>query len=321
MKYATVSGVDKQVSRLVQGTMMLSTKELEKSMELLDSCLEAGCNTFDCAHCYGGGDCERAMGTWLSRPGLRQRVVIITKGAHPNADRRRVTPFDISSDLHDSLARLKTEYIDIYLLHRDDPAVPVGPIVEILNDHVRGGRIKAFGGSNWSHQRIDEANQYAAAHSLLGFAASSPNFSLAQQLEEPWAGCVSISGPAGEPARQWYARHNMPLFFWSSLAGGFFSGRFNRQTTPAQLAQNSDKLAFRCYCDEGNLNRLDRAQELARKKGVSPAQIALAYVLCQPLNAFAITGSANKDELRQNASAVDIPLTPQEMAWLDLSTD
>jgi aryl-alcohol dehydrogenase-like predicted oxidoreductase len=301
--------------------MMINTKELGKSLELLDACLEAGCNTFDCAHVYGGGDCERAMGKWLGRLGVREKVVIITKGAHLNADRTRVTPFDISSDLHDSLARLKTEYIDIYLLHRDDPAAPVGPIVEILNQYVRDGKIRAFGGSNWTHQRIAEANDYAAAHSLIGFAASSPNFSLATQLQAPWPGCVSISGTTGEPARQWYAERSMPLFFWSSVAGGFFSGRFTRQTKLDQCAQPGDQFVFRCYGGEDNFTRLDRACELAHKKGVSTIQIALAYVLCQPLNAFAITGGANKDELRQNVAAMDIQLTPDEMAWLDLSID
>jgi aryl-alcohol dehydrogenase-like predicted oxidoreductase len=113
----------------------------------------------------------------------------------------------------------------------------------------------------------------------------------------------------------------MPLFFWSSLAGGFFSGRFTRQAAVEQREQNHDDLVLRCYCDEDNFKRLDRSQELARKKGVSAAQVGLAYVLCQPLNVFAIAGSANKDELRQNAAAVDIQLTPHEIAWLDLSTN
>src|SRR5207249_9101 len=129
---------------------------------------------------------------------------------------------------YDSLARFKTDYIDLYLLHRDDPTVPVGPIIEVLNEHLKAGRIHAFGGSNWTYQRLQEANAYAAEHGLTPFVASSPNFSLADQIEPPWAGCISISGSQGTAARQWYVQQQMALFTWSSLAGGFFSGRFRR---------------------------------------------------------------------------------------------
>src|SRR5690606_27782491 len=127
------------------------------------------------------------------------------------------TPYDITADLFDSLARMQTDYIDIYLLHRDDPDVPVGPIVEILNEHHQAGRIHAFGGSNWSHERIREANEYAAAHGLTPFVASSPNFSLAEQIQEPWAGCLSIGGRKGAAARDWYRQNQIALFTWSSL--------------------------------------------------------------------------------------------------------
>ena len=82
--------------------------------------------------------------------GDRDQIVILTKGAHFNQDRNRVTPFDITSDLFDSLVRLRTDSIDLYLLHRDDPTVPVGPIVEVLNEHKEAGRICAIGGSNWT---------------------------------------------------------------------------------------------------------------------------------------------------------------------------
>ena len=228
MLYGHVPGIDKPVSRLVQGSVMVSTRDLEGSFRLLDAIFALGCNTFDTAHVYGQGDNERAMGRWVHERGIRDQVVIIGKGAHHNADRKRVTPFDITADLFDSLARFKFDDIDLYLLHRDDPSVPVGPIVEVLNEHLAAGRIRAFGGSNWSHQRIAAANEYAAAHGLTPFVASSPNFSLAEQYREPWEGCISISGLQNEEARAWYAERRMPLFTWSSLAGGFFSGRLRR---------------------------------------------------------------------------------------------
>ena len=228
MQYGRVPGINKPISRLVQGTMPLDLDDVDKSFGLLDAVFSLGCNTFDAAHVYSGGGCERMLGRWIEERGLRERVVILTKGAHHNADRRRVTPFDITSDLHDSLARLKVSTIDLYMLHRDDPSVPVGPIVEVLNEHKAAGLIDAFGGSNWSHERVQAANAYAEARGLTPFVASSPQFSLADMVQAPWEECVSIGGAGGEPARAWYRQAGMALFTWSSLAGGFFSGRFSR---------------------------------------------------------------------------------------------
>ena len=230
MLYGNVRGIDKPVSRLVLGTMIINTRELEKSFALMDAAFELGCTTLDTAHVYAGGDSERAIGRWMEERGNRDKVIVLSKGAHPNADRKRVTPFDITADLHDSLTRLRADYIDIYMLHRDDPGVPVGPIVECLNEHLQAGRIRAMGGSNWRHERIQEANDYAEAHGLVPFAASSPNFGLAEQVEDPWGpGCVSLSGPDEAEARKWYQESQMPVFAYSSLGRGFFSGRITRE--------------------------------------------------------------------------------------------
>ncbi|MCW5852088.1 MAG: aldo/keto reductase [Anaerolineae bacterium] len=320
MDYGTVPGITKPVSRLVQGTVMVNSAEWEYSAALLDGVFELGGTTFDTAHVYRNGDNERTVGRWIRERGLRERIVLIGKGAHHSVDRKRVTPFDITADLFDSLARFGTSYIDLYLLHRDDPSVPVGPIVETLNDHHAAGRIRAFGGSNWTHTRVAEANEYAYAHNLVPFVASSPNFSLAEQVREPWAGCISISGPQGAAARQWYAEQGMALFTWSSLAGGFFSGRFRRDNLD-QLASGADKTSVEAYAYEQNFQRLDRVEELARDKGLSIPQIALAYVLSQPLNIFALVGCATPDEFRANVEAASVRLTPAEMAWLDLRAE
>ena len=317
MDYGTVPGITKPVSRLVQGTVMVNSAEWEASAALLDGVFELGGTAFDTAHVYRGGDNERTVGRWIRERGLRERIVLIGKGAHHSPDRRRVTPFDITADLYDSLARFQTGYIDLYLLHRDDPSVPVGPIVETLNEHHAAGRIHAFGGSNWTHTRVAEANEYAYAHNLVPFVASSPNFSLAEQVREPWAGCISISGPGGEAARQWYAEQGLALFTWSSLAGGFFSGRFRRDNL-AQFTEGLDKTCVDSYAYEQNFQRLDRVAQLAGEKGLSVPQVALAYVLSQPLNIFALVGCATPDEFRANAEAAAVRLTPEEMAWLDL---
>ncbi|MBA2246580.1 MAG: aldo/keto reductase, partial [Chloroflexia bacterium] len=174
MQYGTVTGVDKQVTRLVQGTIPLSSDREAESMALLDAVYETGGRAFDTAHGYGNGDCERVLGRWYGSRGVRDELVVVGKGAHPYNGRGRVTPEDITSDLHESLERQGTDFFDIYVLHRDNPDVPVGPIVEVLNEHKKAGKIGVFGGSNWAASRIAEANDYAKEHGLEPFRVSSP---------------------------------------------------------------------------------------------------------------------------------------------------
>lgn len=317
MQYGQVVGVKKPVSRLVHGTLFASSQTQEQDFRLFDTVWEAGANTFDTAHVYGNGESERTLGKWLRSRGVSKEAIIITKGAHPKADGLpRVTPEAITADLHDSLERLQVNSVDIYLLHRDNTAVSIPPILETLNEHYRAGRIKAFGGSNWSYQRIQEANDYAAQHNLEPFVATSPNFSLAVQTAPPWDGCQSISGVQFQAARQWYRAQNMPIFAWSSLAGGFFSGRFSRDNLDS-FFDYFDQVCIETYCTEANFERLDRAKKMAQQKNMTVAQIALAYVINTPLNLFAIASSRTQDELHTNAAAAALVLSPEELNWLE----
>lgn len=321
MLYGTVEGITKRVSRLVLGTMIINTRERDRSFELLDAAAECGINTLDSAHGYAGGDSERAIGLWMQARGNREKTVVITKGAHPNQDRKRVTPYDIAADLHDSLVRLKTDYIDLYFLHRDDPDLPVGPIVEALNEHACAGKIRAFGGSNWRHERIQAANDYARTHGLKPFVINSPNYGLAEQVQDPWGpGCVTLSGPSEKSAREWHRTNHMPIFAYSSLGRGFFSGRITRANFEQQKAE-IDGACLRAYCHEVNFKRLDRAEALAREKGVTVSQIALAFILNQSLNVFALVGAACRAECEANLIACGVQLTPGELAWLDLQSE
>lgn len=319
MRYEEIPGVHKSVASIVQGTTMIgSDLDEAQSFALLDRVYELGCNTIDTAHVYSSGNSERILGRWMQARGLRQEIVIITKGAAHSQDRRRMTSFDIAADLYDSLARLRTDTIDLYLLHRDDPDVPVGPIMDILNEHQQAGRVRAFGASNWSHQRIEEANAYARANDLAPFVASSPQFSLADSLAEPWPLCLSISGSTGATAREWYVQTQMPVLAWSPLAGGFFSGRFRRENLHMFGDREWDEMAMRTYANEANFQRLDRASILAEEKGLTAAQVALAYVMNQPMNLFAVVGPHSGENFKANIEASEVQLTPQEMDWLDL---
>ncbi|HJR80246.1 MAG TPA: aldo/keto reductase [Anaerolineales bacterium] len=322
MRYGEVPGVHKPIARVIQGTTMIgSDLDEAPSFALLDQVYELGCNTIDTAHVYSGGDSERIIGRWMQARGLRDQIVLITKGAAHSQDRRRMTPFDITADLHDSLARLRTDYIDLYLLHRDDPDRPYEPIIEVLNEHQEAGRIHAFGASNWSHQRIEAANAYARSNGLQPLVASSPQFSLAESLDEPWPLCISISGSTGSEARDWYIKTQMPLLVWSPLASGFFSGRFRRDNLHLFGEREWDEVAVRAYASEANFQRMDRAGILAAEKGITAPQVALAYVMNHPMNLFTIVGPHGGEKFKANIEAGEIQLTPQEMDWLDLKTD
>lgn len=306
MNYGTIPGFDRPISRLVMGTMVCQTDHMALTCELLDAYLAAGGNCLDTARVYGTS--ESAIGQWMQERGNRAQIVLLTKGAHPTADSGpRVRPEAIDQDIATSLEKLQTDYIDLYLLHRDDPNYPVGPIVECLNAHQQAGRIRAFGGSNWTTRRIQEANDYAAAHGLNGFVASSPNLSLAVMKEPIWDGCISLD----EEGRAWHTAHQFPLFPWSSQARGFFTGRYAPD-------RPDDGEMVRVYYNDANWERYRRAEALGKEKRASANQIALAYVLHQPFPVFPLVGPRTLAELRDTLGALDISLTPEEVRWLNL---
>lgn len=311
MRYLRFPALGQDLSRLVLGTVEFDSFQPSQIDELMSAWLDVGGNIVDCAHVYGNGQSERALGRWLAERGARDRVFLLTKGAHHNQDRRRVTPEDIVSDLRDSLARLRTEVIDLYLLHRDDPAQPVGPIVEALNGHLRSGRIRAFGASNWSTERLEEANNYAAERGLAPFSCSSPHLSLARQSEPPWQDCISAADPE---SRAWYLKSQLPVFAWSSQAGGFFTDRYR-----PDRCDDSD--VVRVYYSWENWERRSRAEELGQRKGCTANQVALAWVLHQPFPTYALIGPRSVDELYSSLKALDVQLSAEEVAWLDLATD
>jgi aryl-alcohol dehydrogenase-like predicted oxidoreductase len=302
--------------------MMLGTGERqEQANAILDGAWESGVRLFDHSHVYGGGQCEIAFGIWMRERGNRDELVILDKGCHPRDGQKRVTPEHIRGDLAGSLERLGVDSVDIWLFHRDDPEQPVGPLMDTLNELLAAGKMRAFGGSNWTHTRIQEANEYAYKHGLVPFAASSPNFSLAEQVDSPWGpDCITISGPENAGARDWYTEQGLAVFTWSSLARGFMSGRISRATFE-DVRDDFEEHTIRCYATDDNFTRIDRATELAAERGLTVAQIALAFVLHQPFNGFALVGTYSREEALANLAALDADLTQAELDWLDLRSD
>ncbi|MCU1528026.1 MAG: oxidoreductase [Frondihabitans sp.] len=302
MRYGRIDGIDRPVSRLVMGVD--NQPDLAHASAIFDHFFEQGGNTFDTGYIYGGGDHERRLGRWIANRGVEDDVVVITKGAHtPHCD-----PESITRQLFESLERRGTDHADIYLMHRDNPDVPVGEFVDVLDEHWRAGRIRVYGGSNWTPARFDEANAYARANGKHEFSILSNHFGLAEAYDVPWAGCEHATDPE---SKRWLAERNIPLFPWSSQARGFFTGR-------ARPDDTSDAELVRCYYSDDNFERLRRAEELGAKYGVAATAIALAFVLNQPFPTFPLFGPRTISEARSSMEAVSIELSPREAAWLDL---
>jgi aryl-alcohol dehydrogenase-like predicted oxidoreductase len=296
VKYRRFAPLDRDLSILVLGTALYQHAPLDVSLELLGAWVEAGGNVIDTARQYGNA--ETIVGRWLRERSPREDVVVITKGGHydEQTGRQRVTADDLRGDLATSRRELGLESIDVYLLHRDDPSRPAGAILEDV-EPLRG-QIRALGASNWSTSRLEEA----AATGVEPFACSSPGLSLAVPNEPPWPGVVTIHDDA---ALAWYARTQLPVLAWSSLAAGFFAGAEGDEVD-------------RVYVSAANLERRRRARELAAERGATPSQVALAWVLHRPFAVHAVIGPHSVAELRESVGALEVELSPDELAWLDL---
>lgn len=332
MLYGSIPQLDKPVSRIVFGTaypkMFAAFRSvygeapdfdarLNAAFELLDGVYAQGVNCFDCSDHYG----EEPLGEWLEARGLHDKVAILTKGAHHNRWRKRVTDFDILHDVHNSLAKLKTGCLDIYMLHRDDPQVPVEPIVDVLNRCYDEGKLGVFGVSNWEVARIEEANNYAIRCGLQPFTVTSPNFGLAEQVNDPWGGgCTTIAGPSKAADRAYHAQHKLPVFAYSSMARGFFSGRISADE-PKQAESILDAAAVKGYFSPDNFERLRRCEILAAEKKLTVAQIAMAWIFNQKdLDVYALV-SCSPQNMEKNIIASETVLSENECRWLNLEAE
>lgn len=312
MRQRQLPGSDLTVSELCFGMGGIGTTVRgEQTDRLVTAYLEAGGNFFDTAHCYlfweegGDGASERELGACLRRLGVRDQVVVATKGGHPDggpAYRRPnhyLSEAVLKSDIDESLERLGETCIDLYYLHRDDPRMPVGEIIGILNREIKRGRLRYLGASNWSVQRIAEANAYAEQHGLHGFVVSSVMCSLADPdwklTPEPTMRYVTFE------EESWHTDTQMPIVAYSATGVGFFA----RTADSGKPAANPENEA-----------RRERAQRLAAELEVTPTQIAVAWLLHQPYPILPLFGTTKPAHLAELLASDRIALTPEQVRWL-----
>lgn len=314
MQQVPLSGTDLKVSRLCLGTGVFGARiKGDNATRVVEEYLHLGGNFIDTAHCYAfwepdgeAGCSEREVGRILRELGVRDQVVLATKGAHPDGGpkyprpERYMSPEVIAQDIADSLERLQVDAIDLYYLHRDDSRVPVDEIIGVLNEHVRTGRIRYLGASNWRTERIEQANHYTAEHGLQGFVISQVQWSLAvpewQMGEDPTVRYVTPEDA------EWYAQHDVPIAAYTSTAQGYFAG-----TEKGEVSFGNNPV---------NAARRERARQLAQQLSVTPAQIALAWLLHQKPLTIPIFMTGNLEHMRECMASAEVTLTPEQAHWL-----
>jgi predicted dehydrogenase/aryl-alcohol dehydrogenase-like predicted oxidoreductase len=306
MNYGRIAGIDKPISRLVFGCDHNNT--MPDTAIMLDDFFEHGGNTFDTSHGYGwpNGSCERNLGQWIRNRGVRDQVVVIEKGANAPNDHGK----GLTKELIAGLERLQMDQVDIYMIHRDNEQVPIGEWVDALNENLKAGRMKVFGLSNFTLERLRAFKDYADQRGLASFSMVSNQMSLARVRGRIWEDCYLISS-SDSASRAFFTQHQIALMPWSSQARGFF-------TDAARPDYAGNEEWSRCWYSPENFDRQRRARELAQKKGVEMINIALAWVLHQPFPTFPLVGPKTLWETRSTMKALSIELSAHELQWLDL---
>jgi aryl-alcohol dehydrogenase-like predicted oxidoreductase len=300
--HRALPGLNKPMSQLILGCDNKDT--WQEGAPIWDHWLTVGGNAFDTAFVYGGGKHEQALGDWMHKRGVAKDVVVTVKGAHTPL----CTPEAIGQQLAVSLERLQLDFAPIYIMHRDNPDVPVGEFVDALNALREKGKIGIFGGSNWSVERMAEAKAYADAKGLQPLTILNNNLSLAVMTKPVWNGCVTSNTAS---ALKYLRDTNTAHFSWSSQARGYF--------LPAELRNRlpEDTRPETCFGGSDNEERRRRAEKLAEEFGVTANNIATAWVLAQSFPSFALVGPRTTSEIDSSLPGCGVALTAEHVKWLN----
>lgn len=279
---------DMSLSNIVLGTDGYGERiDKKTAFSIMDLYTQNGGNVIDTARLYTNGISESYVGEFIS--GLRDNLYISTKCAHPplsDMSHNRLNEIDIEYDIDTSLKTIGIDYIDIVWLHRDDLSVSVGPVIDTMNKMVKKGKIRYFGASNWTYQRIDEANKYADKTNQSGFIASQPLYNMATRTKVWDSTLVCLEGE--EKAK--YDKSHFPVFAFSSQAKGFFE-KYSQGTL-------SEKAKER-YLNDNTLKTYERIKKSAQESGNTISYTALSMLIEQSnFDVFPIIGPSNVEQLK-----------------------
>ncbi|MEO8607333.1 MAG: aldo/keto reductase [Chloroflexota bacterium] len=314
MEYVNFGKTGLKVSRICLGCMTYGTPQWrdwvldeEASRPFFRRALEAGINFFDTADIYSIGISEEVTGRALKDLARREEVVIATKVYNPMGDKpnqRGLSRKHIMEAIDASLRRLGTEYVDLYQIHRWDDDTPIEETMEALHDVVKAGKARYIGASSMYAWQFVKAQYVADLNGWTRFVSMQNHYNLVYREED-------------REMNPFCRTEGIALIPWSPLARGFLAGNRTRDKGGDTLRSKSDGFAHHMYYHDNDFDTLDRVIELAQKRGVSNAQIALAWMLHKPGITSPIIGASKMPHLDEAIAGMDIQLSAEEMEFLE----
>jgi aryl-alcohol dehydrogenase (NADP+) len=279
----------------------------EASRPFIKRALELGINFFDTADVYSLGVSEKIVGQALKDFARRDQVIIATKvynqvGDGPND--KGLSRKHIFDSIDASLRRLQTDYVDLYQIHRWDYETPIEETLEALHDVVKAGKVRYIGASSMYAWQFAKALYLADRHGWTRFVSMQNHYNLVYREEEREVLPLCRAEGIG-------------VIPWSPLARGFLAGNRQRQGFGETSRAKTDDFAHKLYYEETDFQVVDRVVELAKKRGVSPTQVALAWLLHQPGVTAPIIGASKIEHLEEAIPAVELKLNDDELAFLE----
>ena len=317
MKYATLGNTGLVVSRLAFGAMTFTAGNqsipsifkvgAESARALVARALEAGVNFFDTADGYAGGESETLLGAALREK--RNEVVIATKVGFRTGEtltQSGLSRRHILWSIDQSLERLGTDWVDVYIAHREDPFTPLEETLAAFDTVVRAGKVRYLGFSNWSAWRVAAALEIQKANGLAPFTHGQMNYSL-------------LGRDVERDVIPMMRRYGLGLTVWSPLASGFLSGKYTRESLsdPDNRFSGFDLLPFD---KEQGFVLVERLRKIAAEQDASVAQVALAWLLAKDTVTSVLLGASKPHQLEDNLRSLDVSLTPALLAELDAAT-
>jgi len=313
MEYQRLGKSGLVVSRVCLGTMTYGSSkwrdwvlEEDESRPFIQRALELGINFFDTADAYSLGVSEEILGRALKDFTRREEVVIASKVFFPMGDKPNqggLSRVHILNAIDDSLRRLDTDYIDLYQIHRWDAETPIEETLEALHDVVKSGKVRYIGASSMYAWQFSKSLYLADINGWMRFIAMQNHYNLVYREEEREMLPLCRSEGIG-------------VIPWSPLARGFLSGNRSRQDWGETSRAKSDGFAHEMYYQESDFTVVERVIEIAEQRGVTPSQIALAWLLHQPGVTAPIIGASKMTHLEQDVAAIEIDLSAEELDLL-----